>query len=214
MRSMRRGMWLVAVAVLLSAAPAVGGTWHSFVHEKPRTGVEEFFRDLGDRQRNHVSPEGFLQQLNEHGGYDFRSLHEAEHYFATNDAVHVGPCRWAVGGIPPGVGILRTDVSGTQFDVWRREGTAACREGERFVYDGNVPVFSLYCGNVIVVHEEAASARATHEPVVCRKYSTPSYRHKYVSSMTAADFGGVEVGATRGGSLIETECFDGSSFME
>ncbi|OHA83944.1 MAG: hypothetical protein A2408_04250 [Candidatus Yonathbacteria bacterium RIFOXYC1_FULL_52_10] len=197
-----------ALGLLQVQAVAVSdqNAWYSFVYEKPRLTSTAFFVDL-EGEQNHVSPEGFLRQLNEHGGYAFHSVEAAASYFATSSTISIRPCTWDTTGIPPGGGIMRTNAHGTEFDVWRREGRALCEDGERFVYDGDTPKFSLYCGNVIVSPVDTVRTKSVFVPeTTCVKRITSSYRSSYVDIAPGFYHGGIGVGAARSGALIENEC--------
>lgn len=204
------------VIALCSTVPCrvmgASSAWYPFTPERQRTTVGELFSDIR-KEENRVTPEQFIEQLNEHGRYSFKSLDDAQTYFEGQTTARILPCSWDEDGMPPGVGILRTNKDGTRFSVWRRTLGKRCEKGELIVYDGGDPKFSLYCGNVITTPHDASRQAKKVEPVVvastrysCRKSITPSFRQKYLVVAPVSGFGGMQIWTQRSGSLIETGC--------
>lgn len=135
-----------AFAIYTDAA----GPRFPFLFQKERTTLYEFFDDL-HAQRGFVSEDMFVKKVNEVTGHAFQNIWELQYYYQSHASVEIKSCEgWNQNGLPSGVYIMYTNRDGTEFGTWEREGNTPCSPGELIVYDNGQPIFSLYCGNVII----------------------------------------------------------------
>lgn len=211
-----RKILLVLFAFFVSFPAFSKDMRHQFLEDaKPRQTLNEFLGAVQKEKKQAL----FLKWVNEHPqfkeqGVSFRNYSAFKHY--ADQMFDIRPCEWTKENAPD---VQTYDATRRDGDHWWERG---CYKGEMIAYDGEVPIFSLLCGNFLrekdrpelkVTPPETPQRAVKRKPPrtkeVCHSevYVVPGDKGIYIATHKAA----IGIHSSENITVIKEQCFEGEN---